>query len=100
MTDPTDPFTATEEFDGDDAGYDWWRNTHPDGFILAVRARKAPVLHRARCSDVDRERHPGRLRAKGARQICADMKSALRVWADREVANEGKLVERCPKCSP
>jgi hypothetical protein len=99
MSDSADPFTDTEEFP-DDAGYGWWRDTHPDGFVLAVRARHPPVLHRARCSDVDRDRRPGRLKAKGSRQLCADMKSALRAWAAREAPDEAKLIARCPKCAP
>ena len=90
---------ATEELP-DDAEYGWWRDTHPDGFILAVRARSAPMLHRATCSEVDRDVHPGRLRAKGARQICSDAKSALRTWAARELPAESGLLARCPKCGP
>lgn len=99
MADSADAFGATAEFD-DDAAYAWWRNTHPDGFVLAVRARHAPILHRASCPEVDRDRHPGRLGAKGSRQLCAPTKSALRAWARREWPEEGKLLERCPKCGP
>ena len=99
MTDSPDPMTATEEFT-DDAEYGWWINTHPDGFVLAVRTRSAPLLHRATCPEVDRDVHPGRLRAKGARQVCADTKSALRAWLARELPADGKLVARCPKCGP
>ncbi|HYR12232.1 MAG TPA: hypothetical protein VEQ60_30880 [Longimicrobium sp.] len=91
--------SATEEFP-DDAEYGWWRDTHPDGFILAVRTRSAPLLHKAGCPEVDRDVHPGRLRAKGARQICSDTKSALRAWVARELPADGKLVDRCPKCGP
>ena len=100
MADPTDPLTSVAEYAADDAGYDWWRNTHPVGFILAVRAKRAAVLHRAPCSEVDRDRHGGRLRAAGSRQICAETKAALRAWATREVAGQGVTLERCPKCSP
>jgi hypothetical protein len=99
MTDSADSFPATEEFP-DDAEYGWWLNTHPDGFVLAVRTRSAPLLHRATCPEVDRDVHPGRLRAKGARQICADAKSALRTWAARELPGEAALLARCPKCGP
>ena len=99
MSESTDPFTETAEFE-DDASYSWWRDTHPDGFVLAVRARHPPVLHRATCPDVDRARKPGRLKAKGSRQLCADMKSALRAWVSREIPAEGKLLARCPKCAP
>ncbi len=99
MPEPADPFTEIEEFD-DDAGYAWWRNSHPDGFVLAVRARHPPMLHRASCPDVDRDRRPGRLKAKGSRQLCADTKSALRAWANAELPSEGKLLARCPKCTP
>ena len=84
----------------DDAEYGWWRDTHPDGFILAVRARAKPLLHKAGCPEVDRDVHPGRLRAKGARQIRSDTKSALRAWVASELPADGKLVDRCPKCGP
>jgi glucose/arabinose dehydrogenase len=95
----TDPLTATIE-PADDAEYAWWRDTHPDGYVLAVRARQAPLLHRARCPEVDRDRHPGRLRAKGSRQICADSKPALRAWAARELPEHSAMLPRCPKCAP
>jgi hypothetical protein len=91
--------TEALEFE-DDAGYAWWRNTHEDGYVLALRARHPPVLHRARCTDVDRDRRPGRLKARGSRQLCADTKAALRGWLKREIPGAGLLIERCPKCAP
>ena len=109
---PDDPLTATAEYAGDDAGYAWWRHGHPGGYVLAVRAREAPLLHRAGCAAVDRARHPGRLRAKGSRQICADTKPALRAWLARERAADpgagdpgaahasAGLLARCPRCGP
>ena len=90
---------AVAEFE-DDASYAWWRNTHPWGFVLSVRARRAPLLHRASCRDVDRERKPGALKAAGSRQICADDKAALREWLRREDPSSGPVLERCPKCAP
>jgi hypothetical protein len=86
----------------DDAEYAWWRHAHPSGYVLAVRARQAPMLHRASCTEVDRDRHPGRLGAKGSRQICADSKPALRAWVARELGGGGEagLLARCPKCGP
>jgi hypothetical protein len=99
VTEPSDLFSATEEF-ADDASYAWWRNTHAAGYVLAVRARHAPLLHRASCREVDRDRHPGRLKAAGARQICAETKPALRAWLAREVPGQDALLARCPKCAP
>ena len=99
MTGPEDLLTATAEF-ADDAGYAWWRNTHPAGFVLAVRARKPPLLHRARCDKVDRDRHPGGLKAAGSRQICAASTAALRAWLGREAPEAARVLERCPKCAP
>lgn len=99
MPETPESFPETAEFD-DDAAYAWWRDTHPDGFVLAVRARKPPVLHRARCPEVDRDVHPGRLKAKGSRQVCADHKSALRSWHAREVPDHAGLIDRCTKCAP
>ena len=98
MTLSDDPFTDVAEF-ADDAAYDWWRSAHPEGFVLAVRARKPPILHRSGCAEIDRRVHPGRLKAKGSRQVCAEMKSALRAWAASELETKG-LIERCPKCGP
>ena len=92
--------SATSEFTGDDAGYLWWRNTHPNGLILTVRARTGPLLHRASCRDVDRDRHPGRLKAAGSRQICAETAIALRAWLAREMPEVGAVLPRCPKCAP
>ena len=104
---PDDLWTATAEYAGDDAGYAWWRHAHPAGFVLAVRARHGPVLHRAGCGAIDRDRHPGRLRAKGSRQICAESKPALRAWlaqtappAPEPVPAAGGLLARCPLCGP
>lgn len=98
MAEQHDSITGTEEFE-DDAEYGWWLNTHPEGFVLAVRTRSAPLLHRATCPEVDRDVHPGRLGARGARQICSGMKSVLRAWAAREL-DGGGLLARCPKCAP
>ena len=99
MSGPSDPLTATGEF-ADDASYGWWRNTHAMGYILAVRARGTPLLHRATCSEVDRDRHPGRLHAAGSRQICGETKAALRAWLGREMPDAGAILERCPRCAP
>jgi hypothetical protein len=99
MSESDDLFTETAEFE-DDAAYDWWRNAHPGGFVMALSAKKPPMLHRATCSDIDRDRHRGRLKAKGARQLCAELKSALRAWLARETETGGKLLDRCPKCAP
>lgn len=95
-----DPNTATAEYPDDDAGYGWWRNAHPGGYVLAIHARRAPLLHRAGCDKVDRDAHPGALRARGARQICAETKTALRGWLAREVPGATGMIERCPRCGP
>ena len=97
MSDPVDLLTETAEFP-DDASYGWWRNSHPAGFILAVRARQAPILHRARCPEVDRDRHAGRLHAAGSRQICALTAGAIRGWVKRELPEVTGMLARCPKC--
>lgn len=97
--DSPDPLTETLEF-SDAASYSWWRDSHPDGFILAVRGKRPPLLHHATCSDVDPDRHPSRLTAKGSRHLCADTKSALRGWVNREMPDGGRLLARCPKCGP
>lgn len=100
MTGAADPREATAEFAGDDAGYGWWRNSHPQGYVLTVRAKQGPLLHRVGCAEVDRDRHPGRLRAAGSRQICAETTAALRGWLARELPAAGAVLARCPRCSP
>ncbi len=99
MPEQRDPLTEVQEF-ADDAEYGWWLNAHPDGYVLAVRTRSAPLLHRATCAEVDRDVHPGRLGARGARQLCSGTKSLLRAWAARELPASGALLARCPKCAP
>jgi hypothetical protein len=99
MSDAPDLLTATAEFP-EDAAYAWWRTTHPGGYVLAVSAKHEPLLHRASCPEVDRDRHPKRLRAAGRRQICAEAPGALRAWVAREAPGRGALVARCPKCGP
>ena len=99
MADQEDPFTDVAEFD-DDATYSWWLNAHPDGFVLALRAKHPALLHRARCREVDRDRHPGRFTSKNRRYLCAEMKSALRAWVQREIPDAPQLLARCPKCEP
>jgi hypothetical protein len=95
-----DPRTATLEYDGDDAGFLWWKNSHPTGYVLGVRSKHPPLLHRVRCPEVDRDRHPGRLKAKGSRQICAETTTALRGWLASELPEAGAVLARCPKCAP
>ena len=99
MTEPEDFQTATAEL-ADDAAYAWWRNAHPSGYVLDVRARKPPLLHRPSCDRIDRDRHPGALRAKGSRQICADTTAALRAWVARELPGASPVLARCPRCGP
>ena len=91
--------TATAEYP-DDAAYAWWRNSHTGGFVLAVSARDAPILHRATCREIDRDRHPKRLHAAGRRQICAETAAALRAWTSRELPGSSPVLARCPKCAP
>lgn len=97
MSDSPDLLTATSEF-ADDAGYAWWQSTHPAGYVLAVSAKDAPVLHRASCREVDRARHPKRLHAAGRRQICAETPAALRAWIARELVGASPVLARCSKC--
>lgn len=100
VSDAPDLRTATCEYPDDDAGYLWWQSTHPAGYVLAVAAHDAPVLHRASCRDVDRQRHAKRLRAAGRRQICAESPTALRAWVARELPGASPVLARCPKCGP
>ena len=99
MAESIDPVPDVQAFDQDDAGYSWWRDAHPAGYILAVRARRPPMLHLATCRDVDRDQSRS-LKAKGARQLCAEMKSALRACVKQELPDERGLLARCPKCEP
>lgn len=95
-----DPTGDVVEFASDDAGYSWWRNTHPHGYVLAVRRRREPLLHRARCDDIDPDRHPGRMNAAGSRQLCSSSKASLRAWLKVHLPEVTGMLERCPKCGP
>jgi hypothetical protein len=99
MTEPADLLRDTLELP-DDAAYAWWRSTHPAGFVLALSPKQPPLLHRASCPEVDRDRHPGRLKAAGRRQICAETTAALRAWVGRELAAAAPVLARCPRCAP
>lgn len=99
MSGHEDMRTATAELP-DDAQYAWWRDAHPNGYVLDVRARKPPLLHKPRCDRIDRDRHPGALKAAGSRQICADSTAALRAWLARELPGSSPVLARCPRCGP
>jgi hypothetical protein len=99
MTEPADLHRDTVELPAD-AEYAWWRSTHPSGLVLAIAPHAPPLLHLARCPEVDRDRHPGRLKAAGRRQICAETTAALRGWLAREIPGSSPVLARCPKCGP
>jgi hypothetical protein len=99
MTEPADLRRDTVELP-EDAAYAWWLSTHPSGLVLAISPKQPPLLHRASCREVDRDRHPGRLKAAGRRQICGETTAALRAWLGREIPGASSVLERCPKCGP
>lgn len=99
MTEHADLRRDTAELP-EDAAYAWWLSTHPAGLVLAISPKDPPMLHKANCREVDRVRHPGRLKAAGRRQICAETTAALRAWVARELVGAPSVLARCPKCGP
>lgn len=90
---------AVQEF-SDDPGYFGWLAAHPAGYVLSVRRRGEPLLHRATCTHVDRHNHPGALTGRGTRKLCADSKDDLRAWATESGLGPGGDWETCASCAP
>lgn len=88
-----------QEFSNDGEYFDWIHR-HPDGFILSLRPRKGPLLHRSTCLHIDRHNNPGALTERGTRKICAETKEQIRAWLRSELPDVGIVLPKCPTCSP
>ena len=84
----------------DDASYFSWLASHPMGYVLSVRPKRGPLLHRADCLHIDRHNNPGALTERGTRKICANDKASLRVWVRANGLGSGTVLDKCPTCSP
>ena len=91
--------SQTVEFE-DDATYFGWLNMHPMGYVLSVRPKGGPLLHRATCLHIDRHNNPGALTERGTRKICAEDKPSLRTWVRDNGLGSGTVLDKCPTCSP
>lgn len=91
--------SPTQEF-SDDRGYFGWVHSHPNGFVLSVRSRKGPLLHRATCAHIARHNNAGALTERGTRKICAEAKQSLRDWVKENGLGSGAALEKCPTCGP
>lgn len=87
----------THEF-ADDRGYFGWVQSHPNGYVLSVRNRKPPLLHRAACTHIDRHNNAGALTERGTRKICAEAKQPLRDWVRENGLGSGVVLEKCTTC--
>lgn len=84
----------------DDSGYFGWLADHPYGYVLSVRGRTQPLLHRATCTHIDRHNNPGALTVRGSRKLCSETKDALREWVLSEGISMSIVLRKCRSCSP
>lgn len=91
--------SAVQEF-SDDATYFAWLAAHPTGYLLSVRGRSEPLVHRTDCSHIDRHNNAGALTERGSRKLCATNKDDLRAWVRQEGLGPGNVLKKCPTCSP
>ena len=77
-----------------------WLDLHPAGFVLNVKGKKKPVLHRAECGNIRTHNNPGAMTTRESRKICGETKDALRAWTKEHGLGNGITLERCRSCSP
>jgi hypothetical protein len=83
-----------------DADYFAWLAAHPLGYVLSLRPKKGPLLHRTSCLHIDRHNNREALTQRGTRKICAQEKSSLRTWVRENGVGSGVALDKCPTCSP
>ena len=80
-----------------DRDYYAWLNSHPSGYVLSLKGKKEPVLHRAECTHIDRNNNT----ITKARKICSEDKWALGAWVRENGLGNGIVFKnKCPSCSP
>jgi hypothetical protein len=88
---------AIHEFDND-REYFAWLTLHPQGYVLSVRQREGPLLHRANCTHIDRHNNPGALTERGTRKLCSTSRQELRAFARSQGLTSGIVVPKCQDC--
>lgn len=93
-----------KKFEYDDSGYLSWLASHPDGYVLNVRADPDPdyvVLHRAGCWQISTPRPSAEAYTGNSyRKWCAGIVEELRSAAKREGRVDGSFSKRCGLCRP
>ena len=80
----------------DDRNYYAWLNSHPLGYVLSLKSKKEPILHRADCTHIDRNNNS----ITRARKICSDDRKALGVWVREHGLGNGIVLNKCRSCAP
>ncbi|MFC1720048.1 hypothetical protein ACFL00_02790 [Pseudomonadota bacterium] len=90
------------EFKNDDEGYFAWITTHPDGYVLNVRAKPDPnyvVVHRASCGSISSAKlGRGAYTSNDFRKWCSDDLIELQFAAKKEGRKNGTFSKKCPHC--
>ena len=93
--------TDINHFSNDDAGYEQWLATHPDGYVLnTTRLPSKSYLkgHRAGCPSITHLQRDQTTWTSGQyMKVCADSLDALGSWARQET---GGTIDACGMCKP
>jgi hypothetical protein len=81
-----------------DREYFGWLTANPGGYVLSVRTREGPLLHRANCTHIDRHNNPGALTERGTRKLCSTSRQELRSFARDNGLISGIALEKCQSC--
>jgi hypothetical protein len=80
----------------DDRDYYGWLSSHPAGYVLSLKGKREPMLHRSDCSHIDRNNNT----ITKARKICSEDRRALGDWVRRNGLGNGIVLNKCRSCSP
>ena len=77
-----------------DQDYYAWLNSHPTGYVLSLKGKQEPVLHRTECNHIDRNNNT----ITKARKICSEDRRALGDWVRLNGLGNGIVLKKCPTC--
>lgn len=79
-----------------DRDYYSWVNSHPAGYVLSLKGRKEPMLHRANCNHIDRNNNA----ITAAKKVCSEDRKALSDWVRAHGLGNGIVLNKCRDCAP
>jgi hypothetical protein len=91
---------SAREFRDDDAGYQAWLATHPDGYVVNIaRSHNATTarVHHAYCQTINRQNSSDGARTGPYIKVCAQHLTELEQWASEHV---GEAIPLCGACHP